>query len=65
MSAVPYTVGQWAWLVDDRGRQISVLVRYIEEMDDGYTVTFENMQTGDTYHRRYRTGEKNEQPTDH
>lgn len=60
MSAVPYTVGQWAWLVDDRGRQISVLVRYIEELSDGYTVTFENMQTGDTYRRRYRTGGKNE-----
>ena len=45
MSAVPFTVGQWSWLVDDRGRQISVLVRYVEELSDGYTVTFENMQT--------------------
>ncbi len=64
MSAVPYTVGQWVYLVDDRGRQISVLVRYVEELDDGYTVTFENMQTGDTYRRRYRTGEKNENTND-
>ena len=64
MSAVPYTVDQWAWLVDDRGRHISVLVRYVEELSDGYTVTFENMQTGDTYRRRYRTGEKNESTDD-
>lgn len=64
MSAVPYKVGQWAWLVDDSGRQISVLVRYVEELSDGYTVTFENMQTGDTYRRRYRTGEKNESTDD-
>ena len=64
MSAVPFTVGQWSWLVDDRGRQISVLVRYVEELSDGYTVTFENMQTGDTYRRRYRTGEKNESTDD-
>jgi arginyl-tRNA synthetase len=64
VSAVPYIVGQWAWLVDDSGRQISVLVRYVEELDDGYTVTFENMQTGDTYRRRYRTGEKNESTDD-
>ena len=54
MSKIPYEVDDWAWLVDDSGRQISVLVRYVEELDDGYTVTFENMQTGDTYRRRYR-----------
>ena len=64
MSAVPFSVGQWAWLVDDRGRQISVLVRHIEEMDDGYSVKFEDMQTGDRYYRRYRTGEKNESTDD-
>ena len=60
MSAVPFTVGQWAWIIDDRGQQISVLVRHIEELDDGYSVTFENMQTGDRYYRRYRTGAENE-----
>ena len=54
MSAVPLTVGQWAWIIDDRGQQISVLVRHIEELDDGYSVTFEDMQTGDRYYRRYR-----------
>ena len=64
MSAVPFSVGQWAWLVDDRGRQISVLVRHIEEMDDGYSVTFEDMQTGDRYYRRYRTGVENEDTND-
>lgn len=64
MSKIPYEVDDWAWLVDDSGRQISVLVRYVEELDDGYTVTFENMQTGDTYRRRYRTGEKNESTDD-
>jgi hypothetical protein len=60
MSAVHFTVGQWAWIIDDRGQQISVLVRHIEELGDGYSVTFENMQTGDRYYRRYRTGENNE-----
>ena len=64
MSKIPYEVDDWAWLVDDRGRQISELVRYVEELDDGYTVTFENMQTCDTYRRRYRTGEKNESTDD-
>ena len=54
MNEITYQVNDWAWLVDDSGRQISVLVRYVEELDDGYTVTFENMQTGDTYRRRYR-----------
>ena len=60
MSAVPFTAGQWAWIIDDRGQQISVLVRHIEELDDGYSVTFEDMQTGDRYYRRYRTGVENE-----
>lgn len=60
MSAVPFSVGQWAWIIDDRGQQISVLVRHIEEMDDGYSVKFEDMQTGDRYYRRYRTGAENE-----
>ena len=60
MSAVPFTVGQWAWIIDGRGQQISVLVRHIEEMDDGYSVKFEDMQTGDRYYRRYRTGAENE-----
>ena len=64
MSAVPFTVGQWAWIIDDRGQQISVLVRHIEELDDGYSVTFENMQTGDRYYRRYRTGAENEDTND-
>ena len=60
MSAAPFTVDQWAWIIDDRGQQISVLVRHIEELDDGYSVTFEDMQTGDRYYRRYRTGAENE-----
>ena len=60
MSAVPFTVGQWAWIIGDRGQQISVLVRHIEDLDDGYSVTFEDMQTGDRYYRRYRTGAENE-----
>jgi len=60
VSAVTFTVGQWAWIIDDRGQQISVLVRHIEEMDDGYSVKFEDMQTGDRYYRRYRTGAENE-----
>lgn len=60
MSAVPFTVGQWAWIIDDQGQQISVLVRHIEELDDGYSVKFEDMQTGDRYYRRYRTGAENE-----
>ena len=64
MSAVPFTVGQWAWVIDDNGQQISVLVRHIEEMDDGYSVKFEDMQTGDRYYRRYRTGAENEDTDD-
>ena len=64
MSAVPFTVGQWAWIIDDRGQQISVLVRDIEELDDGYSVKFEDMQTGDRYYRRYRTGAENEDTND-
>ena len=60
MSAVPFTVGQWAWIIGDRGQQISVLVRHIEDLDDGYSVKFEDMQTGDRYYRRYRTGAENE-----
>jgi arginyl-tRNA synthetase len=64
MSAVPFTVGQWAWIIDDRGQQISVLARHIEELGDGYSVTFENMQTGDRYYRRYRTGVENEDTND-
>ena len=64
MSAVPFTVGQWAWIIDDNGQQISVLVRHIEELDDGYSVKFEDMQTGDRYYRRYRTGAENEKTND-
>lgn len=64
MSAVPFTVGQWAWIIDDNGQQISVLVRHIEELDDGYSVKFEDMQTGDRYYRRYRTGAENEDTDD-
>ena len=60
MSEISFKVNEWAWIIDDRGQQISVLVRHIEEMDDGYSVKFEDMQTGDRYYRRYRTGAENE-----
>jgi len=35
-------------------------VRDIEETGDGYSAKFEDMQTGDRYYRRYRTGAENE-----
>jgi arginyl-tRNA synthetase len=64
MSEISFKVNEWAWIIDDRGQQISVLVRDIEELGDGYSVTFENMQTGDRYYRRYRTGVENEDTND-
>lgn len=60
MSEISFKVNEWAWIIDDRGQQISVLVRHIEDLGDGYSVTFEDMQTGDRYYRRYRTGAENE-----
>ena len=60
MSEILFKVNEWAWIIDDRGQQISVLVRDVEETGDGYSVKFEDMQTGDRYYRRYRTGVENE-----
>lgn len=60
MSEISFKVNEWAWIIDDRGQQISVLVRDIEDLGDGYSVKFEDMQTGDRYYRRYRTGVENE-----
>ena len=60
MSEISFKVNDWAWIIDDRGQQISVLVRDVEDTGDSYSVKFEDMQTGDRYYRRYRTGEKNE-----
>jgi len=64
MSEISFKVNEWAWIIDDRGQQISVLVRDVEETGDGYSVKFEDMQTGDRYYRRYRTGVENENTND-
>jgi len=64
MSEISFEVNEWAWIIGDRGQQISVLVRDIEDLGDGYSVKFEDMQTGDRYYRRYRTGVENENTND-
>ena len=64
MSKISFEVNEWAWIIDDNGQHISVLVRDVEDTGDGYSVKFEDMQTGDRYYRRYRTGAENEDTDD-
>ena len=54
MKETAFTVDQLVSIQDDKGKYITALVRSIKPVGaDTYDVSFEDMQTGDRFSRRY------------